>query len=264
MSGGSRGIGLAIALAIGRRGGNLVLLAKTDTPNPKLPGTIHSAVDEIAEAGGRAVAVVGDVRNDKDVEQAASTAVERFGGVDIVVNNASVLNLAKTVDLPLSRFDLMQQVNVRGTFALTRACLPYLVESENPHVLTLSPPLNMSQEWLGKHPGYMLAKYGMTLAALGFAAEYADAQVSSNCLWPESTIATAAVENLLGGKDGVLHSRSPEVMADAAIEILATKKGQLTGQTLIDVDVLAQAGRTDLTQYGGVQPISYDIFVDPR
>lgn len=264
MSGGSRGIGLAIALAVGRRGGNLVLLAKTDTPNPKLPGTIHTAVDEIAAAGGKAVAVVGDVRNDDDVERAAATAVDNFGGIDIVVNNASVLNLSRTVDLPLSRFDLMQQVNVRGTFALTRACLPYLVNSPNPHVLTLSPPLNMSHEWLGKHPGYMVAKYGMTLAALGFAAEYADVQLSSNCLWPESTIATAAVKNLLGGQDGVLHSRSPEVMADAALEILTRGKGELTGQTLIDVDVLTRAGVTDIDRYGGVPPISYDIFVDPR
>ncbi|MBM7413287.1 MULTISPECIES: NAD(P)-dependent oxidoreductase [Nocardiaceae] len=264
MSGGSRGIGLAIALEIGRRGGNLVLLAKTDTPDPRLPGTVHTAVDEIVAAGGHAVAVVGDVRNEEDIQRAATTAVETFGGIDIVVNNASVLNLSRTTELPLKRFDLMQQVNVRGTFALTQACLPHLVESENPHVLTLSPPLNMSREWLGKHPGYMLAKYGMTLAALGIAAEYADEQISCNCLWPESTIATAAVENLLGGKEGVAHSRSPQIMADAAVAVLGRKKGELSGQTLIDVDVLAEAGVSELSIYGGIEPISLDIFVDPR
>ncbi|OZD00390.1 short chain dehydrogenase [Rhodococcus sp. 06-221-2] len=264
MSGGSRGIGLAIALEIGKRGGNLVLLAKTDTPDPRLPGTVHTAVDEIVAAGGHAVAVVGDVRNEEDIERAAATAAQTFGGIDMVVNNASVLNLSRTTELPLKRFDLMQQVNVRGTFALTRACLPQLLESENPHVLTLSPPLNMSTEWLGKHPGYMLAKYGMTLAALGVAAEYADEQISCNCLWPESTIATAAVENLLGGKEGVAHSRSPQIMADAAVAVLGRKKGELSGQTLIDVDVLTEAGVSDLSIYGGVEPISLDIFVDPR
>lgn len=195
---GSRGIGLAIARAIARRGGNVVLLAKTDTPDPRLPGTIHTAVDELNELGGHAVPVVGDVRNDDDIAHAVDAAVEHFGGIDIVVNNASVLDISKTEDLAMKRFDLMQQVNVRGTFALTRACLPYLRVSANAHVLTLSPPLNFSPHWLGAHPGYMLAKYGMTLAALGIAAEYSGAPISSNCLWPETMIATAAVGNLLG------------------------------------------------------------------
>ncbi|OZF37092.1 MULTISPECIES: NAD(P)-dependent oxidoreductase [Rhodococcus] len=263
MSGGSRGIGLAIAIAIAERGGNVVLLAKTDTPDPRLPGTVHTAVADIIAAGGDAVAVVGDVRKDEDIAKAASTAVDRFGGIDIVVNNASVLNLAPTQELPLKRFDLMQQVNVRGTFALTQACLPHLVESPNPHVLTLSPPLNMSQKWLGEHPGYMLAKYGMTLATLGFAAEFAHLPISSNCLWPQSTIATAAVENLLGGKAGVAHSRSPRIMADAAVAVLDRKQGEINGRTLIDVDVLAESGITDLGPYGGEEPISLDIFVDP-
>ena len=185
ISGGSRGIGLAIATALGARGANLVLLANTDAPHPKLPGTIHTAVDEIEAAGGTATGVVGDVRNEDDVTRAVHTAVDTYGGVDICINNASVLNLTATEDLPMSRFDLMQQVNVRGTFLLTQKCLPYLRKSPSAHVLTLSPPLNMSSEWLGKHPGYMLAKYGMTLAALGFAAEYADSAVASNCLWPE-------------------------------------------------------------------------------
>ncbi|WP_439029082.1 SDR family oxidoreductase [Gordonia terrae] len=264
MSGGSRGIGLAIATELARGGANLVLLAKTDSPDPRLPGTIHTAVDEIEAAGGQAVGVVGDVRNGEDVERAARTAVETFGGVDICINNASVLNLSGTEDLPLKRFDLIQQVNVRGTFALTQACLPHLKKSSSAHVLTLSPPLNMSEEWLGKHPGYTLGKYGMSLLALGFAAEFAEAGIASNCLWPETTIATAAVKNLLGGEEGTSHARSPQVMADAAAAVLSHTPGYRSGKTLIDVDVLAEVGITDLTPYGGVEPLDYDIFVDPR
>lgn len=263
ISGGSRGIGLAIATALGARGANIVLLAKTDAPHPKLPGTIHTAVDEIEAAGGTATGVVGDVRNEDDVTRAVHTAVDTYGGVDICINNASVLNLTATEDLPMSRFDLMQQVNVRGTFLLTQKCLPYLRKSPSAHVLTLSPPLNMSSEWLGKHPGYMLAKYGMTLAALGFAAEYADSAVASNCLWPESTIATAAVRNLLGGDDAVAHSRSPQIMADAAVAVLGQDSTN-TGRCYLDVEALAEAGVTDLSVYGGQEPVEYDIFVDPR
>ena len=261
MSGGSRGIGLAIARAVASRGANVVLLAKTDTPDPRLPGTIHTAVGELNELGGRAVAVVGDVRNDGDIARAVDAARDNFGGIDIVVNNASVLDVSKTEDLTLRRFDLMQQVNVRGTFALTRACLPYLQKSPSPHVLTLSPPLNMSPQWLGAHPGYMLAKYGMTLAALGIAAEYA--HMSSNCLWPQTTIATAAVGNLLGGDTSLRHARSPEIMADAAIELLRRPAGADNGRTLLDVEVLAEAGITDYTIYGGADPLTIDIFVDP-
>lgn len=262
MSGGSRGIGLAVARAIARRGGNIVLLARTDTPHPRLPGTVHTAVHELTDLGGRAVAVVGDVRNDTDIARAVAAAVDNFGGVDIVVNNASVLDLSATEDLTLRRFDLMQQVNVRGTFALTRSCLPHLRTSANAHVLTLSPPLNLSQRWLGAHPGYTLAKYGMTLAALAIAAEYADAGVASNCLWPQTTIATAAVGNLLGGKQSLDHSRSPEIMADAAIEILRRPAATATGRTFLDVEVLADAGITDSSRYGGAEPLGVDIFVD--
>ncbi|MFC9833404.1 SDR family oxidoreductase [Rhodococcus sp. NPDC127530] len=262
MSGGSRGIGLAIARALASRGGNVVLLAKTDTPDPRLPGTIHTAVSELNELGGHAVPVVGDVRNGSDIARAVDTARDNFGGVDIVVNNASVLDISKTEDLTLKRFDLMQQVNVRGTFALTRACLPYLQKSASPHVLTLSPPLNMSPQWLGAHPGYMLAKYGMTLAALGIAAEYAEVALSSNCLWPQTTIATAAVGNLLGGDASLQHARSPEIMADAAIELLSRPAGTDNGRTLLDVEVLAEAGVTDFTSYGGTPPLAIDIFVD--
>ncbi|MBC2640907.1 MULTISPECIES: NAD(P)-dependent oxidoreductase [unclassified Rhodococcus (in: high G+C Gram-positive bacteria)] len=263
MSGGSRGIGLAIARAFASRGANVVLLAKTDTPDPRLPGTIHTAVSELNELGGRAVAVVGDIRIDADIARAVDAARDNFGGIDIVVNNASVLDISKTEDLALRRFDLMQQVNVRGTFALTRACLPYLQKSPNPHVLTLSPPLNLSSQWLGAHPGYMLAKYGMTLAALGIAAEYAHTPLSSNCLWPQTTIATAAVGNLLGGDTSLRHARSPEIMADAAIELLGRPAGADNGRTLLDVEVLAQAGITDYTVYGGADPLTIDIFIDP-
>ncbi|TWP39098.1 NAD(P)-dependent oxidoreductase [Leekyejoonella antrihumi] len=262
MSGGSRGIGLAIALAVAHRGGNIVLLAKTDQPHPRLPGTIHTAAQEIEDAGGQAAAIVGDVRNDADIERAVQTAVDTFGGVDIVVNNASVLDLSSTADVAMKKFDLMQAVNTRGTFALTKACLPHLIKSDNGHILTLSPPLNLSPNWLGAHPAYLMAKYGMTLATLGFAAEYAEVPVSANCLWPQSTIATAAVANLLGGDETVSHSRSPQIVADCAIEILSTPAGSLTGQTLIDVDVLRAAGHTDLSGYGGTDPISLDIFVD--
>ncbi|MET0197238.1 MAG: NAD(P)-dependent oxidoreductase [Rhodococcus fascians] len=264
MSGGSRGIGLAIATQLAKGGANLVLLAKTDNPDPRLPGTIHSAVEQIEAAGGKAVGVVGDVRIDADVQRAAQTAMDTFGGIDFCINNASVLNLAKTEDLPLKRFDLIQQVNVRGTFALTQACLPHLKKSDSAQVLTLSPPMNMSNEWLGKHPGYMLGKYGMTLLALGFAAEFAEFGIASNCLWPETTIATAAVKNLLGGEEGTSHARDPQIMADAAALLLAHRPSHRTGRTTIDVDVLAEAGVTDLQQYGGVEPLDYDIFVDPR
>ncbi|MCW4354251.1 NAD(P)-dependent oxidoreductase [Hoyosella sp. YIM 151337] len=262
MSGGSRGIGLALARALAARGGNIVLLAKTDTPDPRLPGTIHTAVGELEELGGHALGVVGDVRVDADIERAVDAAVGEFGGVDIIVNNASVLDLSATEELSLKRFDLMQQVNVRGTFALTRKSLPYLRKSSHAHVLTLSPPLNMSERWLGAHPGYMMAKYGMTLAALGIAAEYANDGISSNCLWPQTMIATAAVGNLIGGEEGLRHSRSPEIMADAAIDILSQPAGTETGQTFLDVEVLARRGITDFSTYGGAEPLVGDIFVD--
>jgi citronellol/citronellal dehydrogenase len=262
MSGGSRGIGLAIAIAAAKAGANTVLLAKTSEPHPKLPGTVHTAVSEIEAAGGKAVAVVGDVRRDEDVERAASTAVERFGGIDICVNNASAIALDGTEALPMKRFDLMQQINVRGTFALTRACLPHMRRSENAHILTLSPPLNLNPRWLGAHPGYTLAKYGMSLLTISWAVEYAEAGIAANCLWPQTTIATAAVVNLLGGAELASRSRSPEIMADAAVAVLSRPSRQLTGQCLIDVDVLSDAGITDLTPYGGGPDPERDIFVD--
>jgi len=262
MSGGSRGIGLAILVAAARQGANAVLLAKTDQPHPRLPGTVHTAVSEIEAAGGKAIAVVGDVRNEEDVQRAVATAVERFGGVDICINNASAIDLSGTGQLPMKRFDLMHQINVRGTYLLTSACLPYLRRSDHAHVLTLSPPLNMSPHWLGRHPGYTLSKYGMTLLTLCWAAEFADVPIAANCLWPQTTIATAAVVNLLGGEEMASRSRRPEIMADAAIEVLSRPPTEQTGRAFIDVDVLRAAGIDDFARYGGGENPELDIFVD--
>ena len=261
MSGGSRGIGLAILLAAARSGASAVLLAKTGQPHPRLPGTVHTAVEEITAAGGKAVAVVGDVRAEEDVERAVATAVRNFGGIDIVINNASVLNLTGTADLTTKQFDLIQQVNSRATFLLTRAALPHLRNSADAQVLTLSPPINLAPHWLGKFPSYMMSKYGMTLLTLGFAAELADLGVRANCLWPQTTIATSAVINLLGESEAA-RSRTPDIMADAAITLL-TDPAKPTGRALIDVDVLAAAGVTDLSGYGGTDHPELDFFVDP-
>jgi citronellol/citronellal dehydrogenase len=264
ISGGSRGIGLEIASALGARGANIVLLAKTGAPNPKLPGTIHTAVAQMERSGGAAVAVCGDVRNAEDVQRVVDTAVDRFGGVDICINNASVLNLSATADLPMKKFDLMVDVNIRGTFALTQACLPHLKRSPFAHILTLSPPINLKPKWFGAHPAYTLSKYGMTTLALGFAEELRPFNIASNCLWPETTIATAAVNNILGGDQAMQRSRQPTIMADAACLIVQTPAWQLSGQCLIDAEVLADAGVTELSSYGGEPPLQLDIFVDPR
>jgi citronellol/citronellal dehydrogenase len=243
---------LAIALRAAADGANVVLLAKTDQPHPRLPGTVHTAADEIRAAGGRAVAVVGDVRDDGDIGRAVTAAVDAFGGIDVVVNNASAIDLSRTPDLAPKRYDLMVDVNARGTFMLTRAALPHLLRSSNPHVLTLSPPLNLEPRWLGAHVGYMLAKYTMTLATLGFAEEFRADGVAANTLWPRTTIATAAVQNLLGGDRLMAASRTPEIYADAAYLVLTTPSRELTGQSLLVEDVLAEAGVTDLSRYAAV------------
>ncbi len=240
----------------------MVLLAKTDKPDPRLPGTIHTAAAEIQEAGGTALAVVGDVRDEASVQNAVDQAVERFGGIDVCLNNASAIALLGTEDLPMKKFDLMQQIQLRGTFLLSRASLPHLRKAENPHILTLSPPINLDPKWLGAHPAYTLAKYGMTLLALGWAAEYAAAGVASNTLWPQTMIATAAVQNLLGGDDSMSKSRSPEIMADAAIAIVTAPARERTGNTYIDVDVLSEAGVTDFGKYGGGPDGVYDLYVE--
>ena len=271
VSGGSRGIGLAIALGAARHGANVVLLAKTAEPHPKLPGTVHTAVAEVEAAGGKGVAVVGDVRNEEDVVRAVDTAVERFGGIDIVVNNASAIATEPTENLTAKKFDLMMDINVRGTFLLTKAALPHLRKSAArtqgasgiaAHVLTLAPPLNLNPHWLGAHPSYTLSKYGMTLLSLGWAAEYRDAGIAFSCLWPQTYIATSAVSNLADGDDLVKASRCPDIMADAAVEILGKPVAEANGQCYIDADVLAAAGLTDLSRYGGGDDPMWDIFVD--
>jgi len=263
MSGGSRGIGLAIGVAAARRGANVVLLAKTDTPDPRLSGTIHTAAAEIEAAGGTALAVVGDVRDEESVERAVGQAVDRFGGIDIVVNNASALAVDGTDTLPMKRFDLMTGIQLRGTYLLSSKALPHLCKGANPHILSLSPPLNLSPRWLGAHPAYTMAKYGMTLLTLGWAAEYAELGVAANCLWPETYIATDAVRNILGGASALERSRTPEIVADAAMAILERPARECTGNAFIDVDVLREAGVTDLAPYGGTGELAYDIFVDP-
>jgi citronellol/citronellal dehydrogenase len=262
VSGASRGIGLAIAIGAARRGANVVLLAKTAEPHPRLAGTVHTAVADIEAAGGKGVAVVGDVRNEDDVARAVDTAVERFGGVDICVNNASAIATEPTERLPAKKFDLMMDINVRGTFLLTKACLPHLRQSANAHVLTLAPPLNMSPKWLGAHPAYTLSKYGMTLLSLGWAAEYADTGIGFACLWPETYIATAAVTNLADGQAMAARSRDPQIMADAAAEVFSRPAAQVNGQCYIDSELLVDTGVTDLARYGGGEDPILDIFVD--
>ncbi len=262
VSGGSRGIGLAIALAAAGRGANVVLLAKTSEPHPKLPGTVHTAVADVEAAGGKGVAVVGDVRKEEDVQRAVDTAVEHFGGVDIVINNASAIATEPTEELSAKKFDLMMDINVRGTFLLTKAALPHLRKSPAAHVITLAPPLNMNPYWLGAHPTYTLSKYGMTLLSLGWAEEYADANIGFSCLWPETYIATAAVANAPGFQEMLERSRDPQIMGDAAAEILSRSPAEVNGQCFIDAELLASAGVTDLSGYGGGDDPILDIFVD--
>jgi len=267
LSGGSRGIGLAIALRAARDGANIALLAKTDTPHPKLEGTVHTAAAQIRAAGGRALPIVGDVRNDSDIAQAVLTTRGEFGGIDIVVNNASVIDLSGSLELAAKKYDLMQDVNVRGTYMLSRAAIPVLRDAENPHILSLSPPLNLSPRWLGAHTGYTLAKYGMTMATLGIAAEFAEAGIAANTLWPRTTIATAAVQFALGGERMMRASRTPEIYADAAYQVLTQPSRSYTGQSLIVEDVLASAGVTDFSGYAAVPgtpdaALFPDIFLD--
>lgn len=262
ISGGSRGIGLAIGVAAAKQGANVVLLAKTDTPHPRLPGTVHTAAADVEAAGGKALAVVGDVRREEDVQRAVEAAVQRFGGIDVCVNNASAIAVEPTAVLSAKKFDLMQEINLRGTFLLTKACVPHLQKSENPHVLTISPPINMDPRWLGAHPAYTLSKYGMTLLSMGWAVEFAAEGIAVNCLWPETYIATAAVANMADGDRLAESSRSPAIMADAAVELVSRPAREATGGCHIDAAVLRSAGVTDLSRYGGgKQPIP-DLFLD--
>jgi citronellol/citronellal dehydrogenase len=265
MSGGSRGIGLAIAVRAARDGANIAIVAKTDQPDPRLPGTIHSAAEEIEAAGGTALPILGDVRDDESVAAAVAQTVERFGGIDLVVNNASAINLANIGALPPKRYDLMLDINARGTFLLTSLALPHLARSANPHVLTLSPPLNMDRKWLAAHAPYTVSKYAMTMLTLGVAESRREDGIAANCLWPRTLIATAAVQNLLGGDAAVAGSRRPEIVADAAYEILTRPARDCTGNTFIDDEVLAAAGVTDLSGYrfgaGNDDDLQLDIFL---
>ena len=250
MSGGSRGIGLAIAKRAAADGARVALLAKTDKPHPKLEGTIHTAAAEIEEAGGEALAIVGDVREESSVDEAVAKTVEKFGGIDITVNNASAINLAGTLDLPMKRYDLMQDINCRGTFLLSKAAWPHLEKSDNAHILTLSPPIDMDPKWFGGHLGYTIAKYGMSMCTIGFAAEGKDKGIAANSLWPRTIIATAAVQNLLGGDEAMSRARTPEIYSDAAYAVITRPSSEATGNFYIDDEVLAEEGVTDLSKYG--------------
>jgi citronellol/citronellal dehydrogenase len=261
MSGGSRGIGLAIAEKLASQGANVALVAKTDQPHPKLEGTIHTAAAAIEAAGGQALPILGDVRDADAVEAAVAQTVERFGGIDIVVNNASAINLVPIRDLAVKRFDLMMQINVRGTFVVTRACLPHLRESDHAHVLTLSPPIDSVDKWVGGNGPYTLSKMGMSMLTLGLAAD--EPSISANCLWPRTLIATAAVQNLLGGDEATARSRTPAIVADAAYEIVRRPPGELTGQALIDDEVLRDAGVEDMARYAAPgAELQLDLFVE--
>jgi citronellol/citronellal dehydrogenase len=265
ISGGSRGIGLAIALRAARDGANVALIAKTAEPHPKLEGTVYTAAEQIEEAGGYALPIVGDIRDADSVQQAVDQAVDRFGGIDVVVNNASAINLARTEDLEPKRFDLMQQINVRGSFVVTRACIPHLRKGDNPHILTLSPPISLEPKWLGPHIGYTLAKYGMSLLALGWAEELREDGIASNALWPRTLVATAAVQNLLGGDVAMAKARKPEIYSDSAYAILTKPSREYTGRTDLCEDVLRAEGIDDLSAYshaGSDAELQVDLFVD--
>ena len=267
ITGGSRGIGLAIAGRAAQDGANVIIAAKTAEPHPKLPGTIHTAAEEIREAGGEALPTVCDIRSEKDVEAAVAAGVERFGGIDICVNNASAISLRPTAKTSMRRFDLMHQVNTRGTFLVSRTCLPHLLKADNPHILNISPPLNFEEKWFAPHVAYSIAKYGMSLCVLGMAGEFRDAGIGVNALWPRTAIATAAVQNLLGGDEMVRRSRKPEIMADAAHTILTRPASETTGNFFIDDEVLESEGLTDLDKYAvdpDVGELMPDFFVEPR
>jgi citronellol/citronellal dehydrogenase len=263
ITGASRGIGKAIALRAAADGANVIIAAKTTEPHPKLPGTIFTAAEEIEAAGGKALPLVVDVRDEAQVKDAVGKGAEKFGGIDILVNNASAISLTGTLETPMKRFDLMHQINLRGTFLCSQACIPYLQKAENPHVLVLSPPLDMRAKWFAGHVAYTIAKYGMSMTVLGMAEEFRG-KIAFNALWPRTMIATAAVLNLLGGEESAQHSRKPEIMADAAHAIFTRDAKSYTGQFLIDDEVLASIGVTDLEKYSMVpgHPLTTDLFLD--
>ena len=249
ITGASRGIGKAIGLRAARDGANIVIAAKTVEPHPKLSGTIHSAAEEMEAAGGKALACAVDIRFEDQIHQAVQKAAETFGGIDILVNNASAISLTGTLATPMKRFDRMHQVNARGTFACSQACIPHLLKSQNPHILNISPPLNMQARWFAPHAAYTMAKYGMSLCVLGMAEEFREQGLAVNALWPRTIIATAAVMNLLGGEEAMRRSRKPEIMADAAHAVLTRSSRQCTGNFFIDDEVLASEGITEFDDY---------------
>jgi len=262
ITGASRGIGLAIALRAARDGANIVIAEKSDVPNPKLSGTIHTAAAEVEAAGGAALAIKCDIREEDAVRSAVEQTVQRFGGIDILVNNASAIWLRGAIDTPMKRFDLMQQVNVRGTFLCAQVCLPHLLKSANPHILTLAPPPSLDPKWWAPHTGYTLAKMGMSFVSLGLAAEFASRGVAINALWPRTLIATEAL-NMIPGVSAT-NGRRPEIMADAAHAVLTRPARGFTGQFLIDDEVLAEAGVTDFSGYAfdAASPLLPDLFLD--
>lgn len=264
ITGASRGIGKAIALRLAREGANVVVAAKSVEENPKLGGTIFSAAQEIEAAGGQALAVACDIRFDEQIAQVVDQAIARFGGLDMLVNNASAISLTTTEQTEPKRFDLMHDVNVRGTFMVTRACIPHLRKSSNPHILTLSPPLNLNPTWFEKHVAYTLSKYNMSMMTMGWAQELAKDRIAANALWPRTTIDTAAVRNLLGGQALVNMSRKPDIIADAAYYILRRASAQCTGNLFVDEQVLAEEGITDLSNYSVIPgaPLYTDLFLD--
>ena len=249
ITGASRGIGLAIGVRAARDGANVVIAAKTAEPNPKLPGTIYTAAKEIEGAGGQALPIVCDIRFEDQVQAAVRQAVDKFNGIDILVNNASAISLSGTEQTEMKRYDLMHGINTRGTFMVSKACLPFLRQAPNPHVLNISPPLNMLEKWFAPHVAYTMAKFGMSMCVLGMAGEYKSAGVAFNALWPRTVIATAAVQNLLGGDSTLQGARKPEIMADAAYAIFERPAKECTGNFFIDDEVLAAAGKSDLSEY---------------
>ncbi len=262
VTGASRGIGLAIALRAAREGANVVVAAKTAVPHPKLPGTVYTAASAIEAAGGKALPLLVDIRFEDQVQDAVRKAVERFGGIDILVNNASAISLTGTAETPLKRFDLMMDVNLRGTYVCSQACLPYLAKAQNPHILTMSPPLDMRAKWFAPHVAYTIAKYGMSMCVLGMAAEFRPLGIAVNALWPRTLIATAALQVIPGA--GAELGRTPEIVADAAAYILAQDSRTTTGNFFIDEEVLGEAGITDFSGYAvnPGTPLRTDLFLD--